>query len=150
MSEYVPSPLDWVAQQVERYEASGGTEALTLRNTDYPVIIVTNRGGKTGAHRKTPLMRVADGNNYILVASNGGAPENPFWVYNLRSDPNVTIQDKTNVYQMRVREVVDSVERERLWAIAVQAFPRYEQYLEHARQSGRLIPVFLAEPTESA
>jgi deazaflavin-dependent oxidoreductase (nitroreductase family) len=150
MSKYIPSPLDWVAQQVEYYEAGGGTEALNLRNTDLPVIIVTNRGWKTGAIRKTPLMRAVDGHNYILVASNGGAPKNPLWVYNLRADPNVTIQDETSVYTMRVREVVDSSGRARIWAIAVKAFPRYELYLENAEQAGRLIPVFIAEPVESA
>ena len=71
MSEYVPSPSQWVADQVELYEGSGGTAGLTLRDTGLPVIIVTNRGRKTGAIRKTPLMRVADGHNYILVASQG-------------------------------------------------------------------------------
>ena len=55
MSEYVPSPRAWVAEQVELYEGSGGTAGLTLRETGLPVIIVTNRGRKTGATRKTPL-----------------------------------------------------------------------------------------------
>jgi len=143
MSEYIPSPRGWVAEQVELYEGSGGTEGLTLRNTDLPVIIVTNRGWKTGAIRKTPLMRVVDGNNYILVASHGGAPDHPFWYHNLKADPNVEIRDRTEVYAMRVREVVDSVERQRLWNIAVEAFPRYQEYQDKA---GRIIPVFVAEP----
>ena len=149
MSDYKPSPRDWVAEQVELYESSGGTKGLTLRNTDLPVIIVTNRGWKTGAIRKTPLMRVVDGENYILVGSNGGAPNNPLWVNNLRADPNVTIQDETQVYTMRVREVVGSVERERLWPIALEAFPRYQLYQENASQTGRVIPIFIAEPIES-
>ena len=143
MSEYIPSPRGWVAEQVELYEGSGGTEGLNLRNTDLPVIIVTNRGWKTGAIRKTPLMRVVDGNNYILVASHGGAPDHPFWYHNLKADPNVEIRDKTEVYRMRVREVVDSAERKRLWDIAVEAFPPYQQYQDKA---GRIIPVFVAEP----
>ncbi len=125
MSEYIPSPRPWVAEQVELYEGSGGTAGLTLRDTGLPVIIVTNRGRKTGAIRKTPLMRVADGNSYILVASQGGAPTHPHWYHNLQANPNVEIRDKTEVFAMRVREVVDSAERERLWAIAVEAFPRY-------------------------
>ena len=145
MSEYIPSPREWVAEQVKRYEGSGGTEALTLRNTDLPVIIVTNRGWKTGAIRKTPLMRVADGNNYILVASHGGAPEHPLWYYNLKAEPNVEIRDKTEVYNMQVREVEDSAERQRLWDIAVKAFPRYQEYQDKA---GRIIPLFIAEPIE--
>ncbi|MCI0791789.1 MAG: nitroreductase family deazaflavin-dependent oxidoreductase, partial [Chloroflexi bacterium] len=84
MREYIPSPSDWVAEQVELYEGSGGTEGLTLRDTGLPVIIVTNRGRKTGAVRKTPLMRVVDGSSYILVASKGGAPKHPLWYHNLK------------------------------------------------------------------
>jgi F420H(2)-dependent quinone reductase len=125
MSEYIPSPRAWVAEQVERYEGSGGTEALTLRDTGLPVIIVTNRGWKTGAIRKTPLMRVADGPNYILVASQGGAPKHPLWYSNLKADPQVEIRDKTEVYKMQVREVTEPAERQRLWALAVEAFPPY-------------------------
>ena len=79
MNDYVPSPSKWVADQVELYESSGGTQGLTLRDTGLPVIIVTNRGRKTGAVRKTPLMRVADGKNYVLIASQGGAPTHPKW-----------------------------------------------------------------------
>jgi hypothetical protein len=88
-ADYVPSPRDWVREQVERYETSNGTEATTLRETGLPVVIVTNTGNKTGAIRKTPLMRVKDGNNYVLVGSMGGAPKNPVWVYNLRANPLV-------------------------------------------------------------
>ena len=145
MSEYIPSPRGWVAEQVERYEGSGGTEGLTLRDTGLPVIIVTNRGCKTGAIRKTPLMRVVDGNNYILVASQGGAPRHPLWYHNLKADPNVEIRDKTEVYAMRVREVVDAVERQRLWDIAVEAYPPYQAYQD---KTERVIPVFVAEPIE--
>ena len=143
MSEYKPSPRRWVAEQVELYEGSGGTEGLTLRDTGLPVIIVTHRGRKTGAIRKTPLMRVVDGNNYILVASQGGAPEHPLWYHNLKANPNIEIRDKGNVYTMKVREVVDSAERERLWKIAVAAFPPYQDYQE---KTERVIPIFVAEP----
>ena len=145
MSKYIPSPQKWVADQVETYESSGGTEALTLRDTGLPVIIVTNHGRKTGAIRKTPLMRVADGKNYVLVASKGGAPQHPEWYYNLKANPNVEIRDKTEVYKMRVREVDDPQERERLWKIAVKAYPPYADY---QARTDRQIPVFVAEPVE--
>ena len=145
MNEYIPSPRKWVADQVDLYEKSGGTQGLTLRDTGLPVIIITNRGHKTGAIRKTPVMRVKDGQNYILVASQGGAPKHPQWYFNLKADPDVEIRDKTEVYKMRVREVTDPEERERIWKIAVQAFPAYQQYQE---KTSRLIPVFLAEPVE--
>lgn len=143
MAEYVPSPREWVANQVELYESSGGTAGLTLRDTGLPVIVVTNTGNKTGATRKTPLMRVADGANYVLVASKGGAPTHPVWYYNLLADPSVEIRDETNVYAMRVREVSDAAERQRLWVIAVQAYPPYADYQQ---KTERVIPVFLAEP----
>ena len=142
MSEYIPSPSEWVADQVELYEGSGGTDGLTLRDTGLPVIIVTNKGRKTGAIRKTPLMRAMDGSNYILVASQGGAPKNPRWYANLKAEPNVEIRDETQTHSMRVREVVDSVERKRLWDIAVAAYPPYQEYQD---KTDRVIPVFLAE-----
>ncbi len=146
MSEYKPSPRDWVREQVEKYEGSGGTEALTLRDTGLPVIIITMRGRKTGAIRKAPVMRVVDGDNYIIVASKGGAPTNPEWYYNLKADPNVTIRDQTYVHMMRVREVTDPAERERLWKIAVEAFPPYGEYQQ---KTTRQIPVFVAEPVKA-
>ena len=140
--DYIPSPSDWVREQVERYEASNGAEATTLRDTGLPVIIVTNTGNKTGAVRKTPLMRVKDGNNYVLVGSRGGAPENPVWVYNLRANPEVQIRDLAEVHSYKVREVKDQGERSRLWGVAVQAFPPYDEY---QKRTSRKIPVFLAE-----
>ena len=143
MSEYIASPREWVANQVELYEGSGGTEGLTLRDTGLPVVIVTNKGNKTGAIRKTPLMRVADGANYVLVASRGGAPTHPVWYYNLKADPQVEIRDRTEVCAMRVREVEDPAERQRLWDIAVDAYPPYADY---QLKADRVIPVFLAEP----
>lgn len=90
-------------------------------------------------------MRVADGRNYILVASKGGAPEHPVWYHNLKADPNVEIRDKTELYQMRVREVDDPAERQRLWTLAVEAFPPYQDY---QAKTDRVIPVFVAEPVE--
>ena len=143
MAEYIPSPAQWVRDQVELYESSGGTEGTTLRETGLPVIIVTNRGNRTGAVRKTPLMRVKDGDNYVLIGSRGGAATHPQWVHNLRADANVQIQDETNVYEMRVRELSEGEERARLWDIAVEAFPPYAEYQE---STSRFIPVFLAEP----
>jgi deazaflavin-dependent oxidoreductase (nitroreductase family) len=143
MAEYIASTRDWVREQVEQYEGSGGTEGTTLRDTGLPVIVVTNNGNKTGAVRKTPLMRVKDGNNYVLVGSMGGAPKNPVWVYNLRADTSVEIQDETAVHSMRVREIRDDPERARLWDISVEAFPPYAEYRE---RTTRKIPVFLAEP----
>ena len=144
MAEYIPPTIDWVREQVELYEGSGGLEGTTLRDTGLPCIIVTNRGNKTGAIRKTPLMRVKVDDGYVLVGSYGGRPKDPVWVRNLRADPNVEIRDKTEVFAMRVREVTDEAERAKLWHASVEAFPPYGEYQEKAP---RKIPVFLAEPT---
>ena len=143
MPEYIPSPRQWVRDQVELYEKSGGTEGTTLRDTGLPVIIVTHRGNKSGAIRKTPLMKVKDGARYVLVGSVGGAPENPVWVYNLRANPSVEIRDLTQSQPMRIREVTDDGERARLWKLAVAAYPPYEEY---QAKTTRKIPVFVAEP----
>jgi F420H(2)-dependent quinone reductase len=143
MAKYVPSPRDWVREQVELYESSGGTKGTTLRDTGLPVVIVTHRGRMTGAIRKTPLMRVKEGDNYILVGSQGGAPKDPAWVHNLRADPHIELRDETIVRSMLVREVNDIAERARLWTLAVAAYPPYAEYQARTK---RQIPLFVAEP----
>tara|TARA_Y100001970_G_scaffold135847_1_gene167242 strand:- start:414 stop:851 length:438 start_codon:yes stop_codon:yes gene_type:complete len=143
MPEYIPSPIKWVADQVELYEGSGGIDGITLRDTGMPVIIVTNIGWKTGAIRKTPLMRVVDGENYILIASQGGRPKHPLWYHNLKANPKVEIRDETNVFDMITEEIHQSSERSRLWDLAVAAYPPYHDY---QNKTDRLIPLFLAKP----
>ena len=141
-AEYIASPTEWVRNQVELYESSNGTEGYELRDSGLPVILVTNNGRKTGAIRKTPLMRVKVGNAYVLVASMGGQPKNPVWYYNLVADPDVTIRDRAEVTPMRARLVEDPDERARLWAAAAEAYPPYNEYQQ---RTDRIIPVFLAE-----
>ena len=143
MAEYIPTPIKWVRDQVELYESSGGTKGTELLDTGLPCILVTHVGNKTGAVRKTPLMRVKDGESYVLVGSQGGAPKNPVWVYNLRANPAVTIRDHTEVAKMRAREVADDAERERVWRLCVAAYPPYEDY---KNKTSRTIPIFVAEP----
>ena len=139
--EYEPSPWDWVREQVEEYEASGGERANTLRDTGLPVIIVTTRGNKTGKLRKTALMRVEHDGEYALVASVGGAPKHPVWYHNLKADPEaVMIQDGPEPFDARVREV-NGQERDEWWERAVAAYPPYAEYQERTE---RQIPVFVA------
>ena len=114
MTDYIPPALDWVREQVELYESSGGTEGTTLRDSGLPCILVTHRGNKTGAVRKIPVMRVKVDDGYVLVGSYGGREKNPVWVYNLRANPDVEIRDRTEVFKMRVREVTADPERQRL------------------------------------
>jgi F420H(2)-dependent quinone reductase len=143
MANYIPSPHAWVRDQVELYEGSGGTKGTTLLDTGLPVILMTHRGNKSGAIRKTPLMRVKDGENYVLVGSQGGAPKDPAWVHNLRADPQIELRDETVVRPMRVREIKDAAEKARLWKLAVAAYPPYADYQARTK---RQIPVFVAEP----
>ncbi|RLT27984.1 MAG: nitroreductase family deazaflavin-dependent oxidoreductase [Chloroflexi bacterium] len=139
-AEYIPSPSERTAQQVEQYESSNGREGTTMRGM--PVVIVTMRGRKTGGIRKVPLMRVADGDNYVIVASKGGAPEHPVWYYNLIDDPDVTLRDLDVVTDRRARLVTDPEERARLWAVACEAYSDYEPYQQRTE---RQIPVFCLE-----
>lgn len=143
MAKYIPSPHDWVRDQVELYESSGGTKGTTRLDTGLPVVIVTHKGHKTGAIRKTPLMRVKDGHGYVLVGSQGGAPKDPAWVHNLRADPHIELRDETVVRPMHVREVKDATEKARLWKLAVAAYPPYADYQAKTK---RQIPLFVAEP----
>ena len=139
--EYEPSPSDWVSQQVEAYERSGGQEARTLRDTGLPVVIVTSLGNKSGKVRKTPLMRVEHDGQYALVASKGGAPTHPVWYHNLKAHPEaVRIQDGPEPFDVVVHET-DGTERAEWWERAVAAYPPYAEY---QTKTERLIPLFVA------
>ena len=139
--EYVPSTAQWVRDQVELYESSGGTQGTTLRDTGLPVVIVTSRGNKSGKIRKMALMRVEHNGEYALIASKGGAPDHPVWYYNLKADPaSVLLQDGPEPFPVGVREL-DGDERSLWWERAVAAYPPYADY---QRRTSRTIPVFLA------
>jgi deazaflavin-dependent oxidoreductase (nitroreductase family) len=139
--EYAPSPADWVREQVEEYERSGGTRANTLRDTGLPVIIVTTRGNKSRKVRKMALMRVEHDGEYALVASKGGAPQHPQWYLNLKAHPDeVAIQDGPEPFDAVVREV-EGEERAVWWERAVAAYPPYAEYQE---KTDRRIPVLVA------
>jgi deazaflavin-dependent oxidoreductase (nitroreductase family) len=132
-----------VRNQVAEYESSGGQRANTLLDTGWPVVVVTTRGNKSGRIRKTPLMRVEHDGEYALVASKGGAPDNPVWYYNLVADPTaVTIQDGPEPFEVAVRRLSGD-ERATWWERAVAAYPPYAEYQTNTE---REIPVFVATP----
>ena len=140
--EYEPSPQQWVRDQVETYERTGGREANTLRDTGMPVVIYTTRGAKSGKLRKTPLMLVEHDGKYAMVASQGGAPTHPQWYWNLKADPTaLTVQDGPEPFDAVARELTGA-ERDEWWARAVATFPPYAGYQERV---DRVIPVLLAE-----
>ena len=138
--EYEPSPEKWVRDQVEAYEASGGTEATTLQGV--PVVVVTSVGAKSGRLRKNPVMRVEHDGRYALVASKGGTPENPTWYHNLVAHPTVELQDGPDRREYTVR-VAEGAERATWWERAVEVWPAYAEYQQ---KTERQIPVFVAEP----
>lgn len=142
--EYEPSPEQWVREQVELYESSGGTRGTTLRDTGLPVIVLTTLGARSGKIRKTPLMRVEHAGRYALVASQGGAPKHPVWYFNVKAHPQVELQDGPGKRDMRAREVTGR-EKDEWWERAVAAFPPYAEY---QKKTSREIPVFVLEPLE--
>jgi len=140
--EYEPSPETWVREQVELIESSGGTQGTTLRGM--PVVVVTNRGAKSGKLRKTPVMKVEHQGSYAVVASKGGAPEQPTWYYNMIAEPHVELQDGPLKRDM-VARVVHGDERAQWWERAVAAYPDYADY---QRKTDREIPVFVVDPAD--
>ena len=141
--EYVPSTSQWVRDQIEEYESSGGTKGHTLLDTGIPVIIVAMRGAKSGNVRKIALMRVEHNGAYALVASKGGHPSNPEWYHNLVANPTeVTVQDGPEPFFVKVREV-SGAEYDEWWTRSVAAFPNYDEY---RGKTDRKIPILIAEP----
>jgi len=140
---YVPSTSAWVRDQVDLYERTNGAEGNTLLETGIPVIIVTMRGAKSGSVRKIALMRVEFEGSYALVASKGGAPDNPDWYHNLLAHPTeVLVQDGPEPFRVTVRQV-DGAERDLWWTRSVAVFPTYDEY---QTKTERRIPVLVAEP----
>jgi deazaflavin-dependent oxidoreductase (nitroreductase family) len=140
--DYAPSPQQFVRDQVERYETSGGTEGTTIGGK--PVIILTTKGARSGKIRKTPLMRVEHDGRYAVVASLGGAPTHPVWYHNVVAHPRVELQDGPVKHELTAREVTGE-EKALWWERAVQAWPDYAEY---QTKTDREIPVFVLEPTD--
>ncbi len=141
--EYAPSTSDWARNQAEEFEASGGTKNGM---NGMAIVVVTSVGAKTGKLRKTPLMRVEHDGEYAVVASLGGAPNNPVWYYNLKKNPHVELQDGPVKKDYIAREV-SGEERDLWWDRAVAAFPDYANY---QKKTDRVIPVFVLTETTAA
>ncbi|MEO7745125.1 MAG: nitroreductase family deazaflavin-dependent oxidoreductase [Actinomycetota bacterium] len=139
--EYEPSTQQWVRDQVEAYESSGGTQGTTLR--EMPVVLLTMVGAKSGKLRKVPLMRVEHEGAYAAIASMGGAPQNPTWYANLVQHPGLELQDGPAKWDMTAR-LVSGEERSAWWDRAVAAYPDYADY---QLKTDRQIPVFVLERT---
>ena len=139
--EYAPSPSDWARKQAEKFEESNGAKANTLQGK--PIILLTTVGAKSGKLRKTPLMRVEHDGEYAVVASKGGAPEQPQWYWNLVANPKVELQDGADRYDYVAREVTGD-ERAVWWDRALVDWPAYANY---QTKTDRVIPVFVLSRT---
>jgi len=140
--EYEPSKQDWVREQVELYESTDGREGNILRGRpEWPIVVITSRGAKSGKLRKNPVMRVEHDGVYAAVASYGGAPKHPEWYHNFVADPVVQLQDGPEPHLYRAR-VAEGEEREVWWQRCVD---QYAPYAEYQEKTDRQIPVFLLE-----
>ena len=142
--EYVPSKQDWVREQVERFEASGGTEATVLERTGDPIVVITSVGARSGKLRKNPVMRVERDGTYVAIASYCGGPKHPVWYYNFLAHPEVDLQDGPAKKSYRAR-LVEGEERADWWRLAVETWPTYGEY---QKRTEREIPVFVLEPID--
>lgn len=141
--EYKPSTSEWARTQAEKFEASGGTEANLLRGV--PIIVLTTVGKSSGALRKTALMRVEHQGRYAVVASKGGAPDEPAWAGNMRAHDHVELQDGADKRDYTARELSGD-ERSEWWARAAEVWPDYDEY---QTKTDRQIALFVLEPRDA-
>ncbi|MEU8171160.1 nitroreductase family deazaflavin-dependent oxidoreductase [Micromonospora sp. NPDC049004] len=135
------SPVGWVASHVRRYVETDGADGGTFHGI--PSLLLTTRGRRSGALRRTALMYGRDGDNYLLVASNGGASRHPAWYLNLSADPRVEIQVGAERFTAHAR-TASTEERDRLWPVMTKVFPTYARYQQG---TDREIPVIIIERT---
>ena len=129
-------------EHVRRYRETGG-EVGHIWKEGSTVLLLTTTGRRTGKPGTTPLIYAQDGDRYVIVASQGGAPAHPGWYKNLAKDPEVEVQVRDDVFPARAR-TAEGAERERLWALANEVWPHYDEY---ARRTEREIPVVVLERT---
>jgi deazaflavin-dependent oxidoreductase (nitroreductase family) len=136
----IDSPTGWVAKHIQEYVESNGEKGHRWRG--YPALLLITRGRKSGSLRRTALIYGRDGDNYLLVASNGGAQKHPNWYLNLSEDPRVEIQVGAEIIQARAR-TANAKEKPRLWKLMTKIYPPYDEYQQ---KTGRVIPVVVLEP----
>ena len=127
-------------EHIRRYRETGG-EVGHIWKRGSKILLLTTKGRKTGDSTTTPLIYESDGDRYVIVASKGGSPDHPGWYLNLEKNPEVEVQVMDEVFAARA-STVDGDERERLWKLAAEQWPAYDDY---AKKTDREIPVVVLE-----
>jgi proline iminopeptidase len=127
-------------EHVRRYRETGG-DVGHIWKEDSTVLLLTTTGRKSGEQHTTPLIYAQDGDRYVIVASKGGAPDDPGWYRNLDKTPAVELQVKDDVFPARAR-TAEGEERDRLWQKANEVWPHYAEYQQ---KTDREIPVVVLE-----
>ncbi|WP_338702714.1 nitroreductase family deazaflavin-dependent oxidoreductase [Streptomyces sp. Q6] len=142
-TDVVISPTGWVADQARRYEESGGTKGTTIQGVQ--CLLLDYKGRTSGQWRRTVLIYGRDGDDYLIVASYGGADQHPQWYLNLQANPDVRLRVGTERFAARA-ETLPAEEKARVWDSLVELFPQYAQY---QKKTSRDIPVVRLVRTES-
>jgi deazaflavin-dependent oxidoreductase (nitroreductase family) len=137
--QVLDSPIDWVAEHVRGYVESRGRQGHLYHGV--PTLLLTTRGRRTGALRRTALIYGQAGESYLVVASNGGKPNHPLWYLNLLESPDVQVQVGPELFDAYARPAI-AVERPLLWQQMAELFPTYNGYQANA---GREIPVVILD-----
>ena len=141
--QIIDNPTGWVGDHVRQYVESNGETGHHWRGMT--TLLLTTRGRKSGKLRRTALIYGQDGNNYMIVASNGGADDHPAWYLNLSDNPEVDIQVGAEKMKAHARTATPE-EKPRLWQIMSKIFPTYDSYVVKAGKAGRVIPLVIIEP----
>jgi deazaflavin-dependent oxidoreductase (nitroreductase family) len=130
---------DWNVKVIEEFRSNEGRVASFARQ---PLLLLTHRGARSGTRRTNPLAYFRDGDDYVIVASKGGAETNPDWYHNLLAEPSATIEVGTDAIDVTARPA-DEEERGRLWAMITAANPAFADY---EQKTARTIPVIVLSP----
>jgi len=132
---------DFNRKVIDEFRANGGT--VTGQFAGAPMILVTHTGAKSGKEYTTPLVHTTDGDRYVIIASKGGAPEDPQWYRNMLANPDVVVEVGSERFAARAR-VAQGDERARLYRAQADAMPNFDEY---AKATSREIPVVVLERT---
>lgn len=137
----VDSPVEWVAEHIREYDRTDGAQGHLWR--ELPTLLLTTKGRRSGAWRRTALIYGRDGEDYLVVASNGGSVNHPLWYLNLRNDPEVRLQVGAHRCTASARTATPE-EKARLWPVMAAIFPTYDAY---RAGTVRDIPLVILVPT---